>query len=82
MATIPMRLDSKEAPEKINNTFKEIESNGIMETARELNITIIAYSPLAQGLVSGKFHKDRELIQKRVGSRKHMNKFKKEGLIN
>ena len=29
MATIPMRLDSKEAPEKINNTFKEIESNGI-----------------------------------------------------
>ncbi len=60
---------------------RKIESNGIMETSHELNITIIAYSPLAQGLVSGKFHEDRELIQKRVGSRKHMNTFKKEGLL-
>jgi len=60
---------------------RKIESNGTMETARELGITIIAYSPLAQGLVSGKFHEDRELIKKRVGSRKYMNKFKKEGLI-
>jgi aryl-alcohol dehydrogenase-like predicted oxidoreductase len=60
---------------------RKIESNGTMETARELGIAIIAYSPLAQGLVSGKFHEDRELIKKRVGSRKHMNKFKKEGLI-
>jgi aryl-alcohol dehydrogenase-like predicted oxidoreductase len=60
---------------------RKIESNGIMETSQELDITIIAYSPLAQGLVSGKFHEDRELIQKRVGSRKHMNAFKKEGLL-
>ena len=60
---------------------RKIESNGTMETARELGITIIAYSPMAQGLVSGKFHKDRELIKKRVGSRKHMNRFKQEGLI-
>ena len=29
MATIPIRLDSKDAPEKINNTFKEIEFNGL-----------------------------------------------------
>jgi len=60
---------------------RKIESNGTMEAARELGVTIIAYSPLAQGLVSGKFHKDRELIKKRVGSRKYMNKFKKDGLI-
>ena len=60
---------------------RKIESNGTMETARELGVTIIAYSPLAQGLVSGKFHKDRELIKKRVGSRKHMKKFKINGLI-
>jgi len=52
-----------------------------METARELGVTIIAYSPLAQGLLSGKFHENRELIKKRVGSRKHMNRFKQEGLI-
>ena len=60
---------------------RKIESNGVMNTARDLGVTIIAYSPLAQGLVSGKFHEDRDLINKRVGSRKHMNKFKKEGLI-
>ena len=60
---------------------RKIESNGTMETARELGITIIAYSPLAQGLVSGKFHEDKELIKKRVGSRKHLNKFKLDGLI-
>ena len=60
---------------------RKIESNGIMETARELGVTIIAYSPLAQGLVSGKFHEDQKLIKQRPGSRKYMNKFKKEGLI-
>ena len=60
---------------------RKIESNGTMERARELGITIIAYSPLAQGLVSGKFHEDKELIKKRVGSRKHLNKFKLDGLI-
>ena len=60
---------------------RKIESNGIMETAKELGVTIIAYSPLSQGLVSGKFHQDQELIKKRTGSRKHMNKFKKDGLV-
>ena len=60
---------------------RKIESNGTLETARELGVTIIAYSPLAQGLLSGKFHENRELIKTRVGSRKHMNKFKKDGLV-
>ena len=35
---------------------REIETNGILDTARELGITIIAYSPLAQGLLAGKYH--------------------------
>ena len=59
---------------------RKIESTEVIDTARELGVTIIAYSPLAQGLVSGKFHEDCKLINKRVGSRKYMNKFKKEGL--
>lgn len=37
---------------------REIESNGILETARELGVTIVAYTPLARGLLSGKYHKD------------------------
>mgnify|MGYP001172780419 CR=1 FL=1 len=37
---------------------RQIESSGILSTARELGITIIAYSPLESGLLSGKFHND------------------------
>ena len=37
---------------------REIESNGILDTGKELGITIIAYSPLESGLLSGKFHVD------------------------
>lgn len=34
---------------------RKIESNGILDTARQLGVTILAYSPLAQGLVTGKY---------------------------
>lgn len=37
---------------------RKIEGNGVLETAKELGITIIAYSPLESGLLSGKFHND------------------------
>jgi len=44
---------------------RKIESNGILETAQKLGITIISWSPLEQGLVSGKFHKDPNLLNSR-----------------
>ncbi len=31
------------------------ESNGVLDTCRELNVALIAYSPLEQGLLTGKF---------------------------
>lgn len=34
---------------------RKIETKGILDTARELGITILAYSPLAQGLLTGKY---------------------------
>ena len=34
---------------------RQIETNGIFDTARELGVTILAYSPLAQGLLTGKY---------------------------
>jgi aryl-alcohol dehydrogenase-like predicted oxidoreductase len=34
---------------------REIETNGVLATARELGVTILAYSPLAQGLLTGKY---------------------------
>jgi aryl-alcohol dehydrogenase-like predicted oxidoreductase len=58
---------------------RKIESNGIMETARELGISIIAWSPLAQGLVTGKFHDNPELLKK-IGMRKHFAMFKSAGI--
>ncbi|UCC40295.1 MAG: aldo/keto reductase, partial [Candidatus Aminicenantes bacterium] len=59
---------------------RRIETNGVLDTARELGISIIAYTPLAQGLVSGKFHDDPTLIKKRGGYRRHMGAFKPKGL--
>jgi len=44
---------------------RSIERNGILETAKELGITIIAYTPLASGLLSGKYHKNPELLEKK-----------------
>ena len=58
---------------------RKIESNGILDTARELGISIIAYSPLAQGLVTGKFHDQPELL-KNIGMRKYAPSFRPSGL--
>jgi aryl-alcohol dehydrogenase-like predicted oxidoreductase len=58
---------------------RKIETNGVLDTAKELGITIIAYSPLAQGLVTGKFHDNPELL-KNIGYRKHSAMFKPKGL--
>ncbi|MFZ4520080.1 MAG: aldo/keto reductase [Bacteroidales bacterium] len=58
---------------------RKIESNGVLETAKELGITIIAYSPLAQGLVTGKFHDNPELLNN-IGFRKYSSQFKPAGL--
>jgi aryl-alcohol dehydrogenase-like predicted oxidoreductase len=49
---------------------REIETNGILETAKELGVTIIAYSPVARGLLTGKYHKDPALLDRMSGWRK------------
>ena len=42
---------------------RKIEGNGVLESARALGITIIAYSPLEWGLLTGKFHDNPELVK-------------------
>jgi aryl-alcohol dehydrogenase-like predicted oxidoreductase len=59
---------------------RRIEANGILETAQELGVTIIAYSPLAQGLLSGKFHDQPGLVKTLPGFRKYMPAFKPKAL--
>ena len=54
---------------------RRIESNGVLDLAKKLGISIIAYSPLAQGLVTGKFHENPELL-KNIGYRKFNPQFK------
>lgn len=49
---------------------RKIEKNGVLETARELGVTIVAYTPLALGMLSGKYHKNPELVSRMAGWRK------------
>jgi aryl-alcohol dehydrogenase-like predicted oxidoreductase len=73
-----LRLASNQM--KYSMLDRRIESNGVLETARELGIAIIAYSPLEQGILSGKFHANPELIRQTSGPRKLMKSFKPAGL--
>ncbi len=44
---------------------RRIESDGTLDTARELGVTIVAYTPLASGLLTGKYHHNPDLIKKK-----------------
>lgn len=58
---------------------RKIETSGVMETAKELGVTILAYSPLAQGLLTGKYSP--ETAQKTVmGARRLDPRFNEQGL--
>jgi aryl-alcohol dehydrogenase-like predicted oxidoreductase len=59
---------------------RRIEAKGVIAAAKELGVTIIAYSPLAQGLLTGKFHDDPSLVKDRPGPRKWMPSFRKRGM--
>lgn len=62
---------------KYNLLDRRIEHNGVMAAAKELGITIIAYSPLQQGVLTGKFHADSTLV---AGLRRYQSFFKPKGL--
>jgi aryl-alcohol dehydrogenase-like predicted oxidoreductase len=51
---------------------RDIETNGVLETAKELGVTITAYTPLASGLLTGKYHKNPELLDSRPWFRRAM----------
>jgi aryl-alcohol dehydrogenase-like predicted oxidoreductase len=63
-------LEKRGLPLAVNQVYysllhRDIETNGVLETARELGITIIAYTPLERGLLTGKYHKDPEALEKK-----------------
>lgn len=57
---------------------RQIERNGVLSTARELGVTILAYSPLAQGLLTGKYTP--ETYTPPTGARKLDPRFSRSGL--
>jgi aryl-alcohol dehydrogenase-like predicted oxidoreductase len=57
-----------------------IERNGVLSAARNLGATIIAYSPLAQGILSGKFHREPEAASGLRGPRRFQKRFRRQGL--
>ena len=63
-----MVLASNQVP--ISLLDRRIEHNGVLEAARRLGITLIAYSPLAQGILSGRFHEDPALAGSLPAGRK------------
>lgn len=58
---------------------REAERTGLLDAARELGVTVIAYSPLAQGILTGKYHQDEDIRTKK-GPRKWLRRFKQSGL--
>lgn len=57
---------------------RQIETNGILDTARALGVTILAYSPLAQGLLTDKYNASN--TEKPTGARRIDPRFGKDGL--
>jgi aryl-alcohol dehydrogenase-like predicted oxidoreductase len=49
---------------------REIETNGVLKTAQELEVTIMAYTPLGQGVLTGQLHHNPALLD-------HMPRFRR-----
>jgi aryl-alcohol dehydrogenase-like predicted oxidoreductase len=59
---------------------RRIETDGILAAAKELGVTIIAYSPLAQGVLTGRFHEDPQRVKALRAPRRWMPAFRARGL--
>ena len=59
---------------------RSIEFNGVLDYARQQQITIIAYSPLAQGVLTGRYHEKNGLIRTKPGFRKYLPAFQERSL--
>ncbi|MBF0594759.1 MAG: aldo/keto reductase, partial [Candidatus Omnitrophica bacterium] len=60
---------------KYNIFDRSIESNGVLETAKEFGTTIIAWSPLDQGMLTGSYHEDPARMKSLSWARRSMYGF-------
>jgi len=49
---------------------RKIETNGVLQAAKDLGVTIIAYTPLANGILTAIYHQDPELLARKPLSRR------------
>jgi aryl-alcohol dehydrogenase-like predicted oxidoreductase len=59
---------------RFNLLDRSVEKNGVLETAKRLGVTIIAWSPLAQGILTGRFHEDPRSMRNVPGLRRMMGR--------
>lgn len=62
---------------RYNLLARQIERNGILQEAKDRGITIIAWSPLEQGMLSGRFHREPARIQQLPWMRRYALQFQK-----
>lgn len=75
LATRGVRLATNQV--RYSLITRQIESQGILDTACDLGVTILAYSPLAQGLLTGKYTAENS---EPTGARRLDSRFNKDGL--
>ncbi len=59
---------------------RNIESNGLLDAAKELGVSVISYSPLSQGILSGKYHSPDASSGRVRGVRRYLRSFSRAGL--
>jgi len=59
---------------------RKIESNGVLDEAQRLGVAIIAYSPLEQGVLTGRFHDDPASIRRLHAARRNRAALRPRGL--
>jgi aryl-alcohol dehydrogenase-like predicted oxidoreductase len=57
-----------------NLLHRNIEHDGVLDAAKRLGVTIIAWSPLAQGILTGRFHEDPWAMRRVSGLRSMMGR--------
>ncbi|GGH82589.1 aryl-alcohol dehydrogenase-like predicted oxidoreductase [Pullulanibacillus pueri] len=60
---------------KISLLDRNIETNGVLNMARKLGVTLIAHSPLGSGILTGKFHENKDLINTLSPLRKMLGRY-------
>ena len=73
-----LRLVSNQVSYSLLN--RQIETNGVLGAAKELGVSIIAYSPLSQGVLSGKYHTRPAGSGRVPGVRRYLRNFSRKGL--